>query len=306
MGVEPLEQFIDFAGKHIYFTLFIAVLDFILAGMIIKRACIFLDRNLSEATGGRMGKKSLYRLCLDAVRQSLSEYERKGKKSGYYRKVKDKMKRSGYSGEYSAVIYLLFKYLAPVVLFIISFAANYPEITRPLLLAAIASMTVEWVVTSNKRKHNLVFQKYIYKIYKYLHNQISSGVMATDAIKTVYGVIEDKRLKDILIRLAASYELTLDIDLSLDEFKSNFDADEAETLCVALKQGIMTGDNRQILAHQEEVMFKRYFNHIQAETDSCKTKSILSVAMFTLIIVIMIAVPLFNDVNNALDKIFVN
>ena len=165
---------------------------------------------------------------------------------------------------------------------------------------------IELVVAGERRKINLKFQKYVYKIYKYLHNQISSGVKVTDAIKTVYDVIDDKRLKDVLIRLAARYELTLNIDDALEEFISNFDIQEAETLYVALKQGILTGDNQELLARQEDIMFKKYFNYIQAETDGCKARGVIAVAMFTIVVVLMIIIPLFNDVTEAAGKIFIN
>jgi hypothetical protein len=110
----------------------------------------------------------------------------------------------------------------------------------------------------------------------------------------------------MLLRLVARYELTLDIDTALEEFKSGFSVHEAETLCVALKQGIETGDNQELLARQEDVMFKKYFNYIQAETDSCKTRSMMAAMMFTAIVVILIVVPLFNDASEALGRIFEN
>jgi len=165
---------------------------------------------------------------------------------------------------------------------------------------------MELVVSSGRRKVNLRLQKYIYKIYKYLHNQISSGIKPTDAIRSVFKVTEDKELKGILVRLAARYELTLDIDSALEEFRANFDAHEAETLCIALKQGIETGDSKELLARQEDVMFKKYFDYIQAETDSCRNRSLAAAAVFVAIIVVMIIVPMLKDTGEAIGKIFIN
>ena len=139
-----------------------------------------------------------------------------------------------------------------------------------------------------------------------MHNQISSGVKPTDAIRSVYEVIEEKELRSTLVRLAARYELTLDIDTSLDEFRADFDAHEAETLCIALKQGVDTGDNKELLARQEDVMFKKYFNYIQAETDSCRNRSIAAAAVFVSIVVVMIIVPMLNEMGQAVGKIFIN
>jgi hypothetical protein len=128
----------------------------------------------------------------------------------------------------------------------------------------------------------------------------------TDAVKTVYEVVEDRKLKNMFIRMAAIYELTLDIDGALEEFKQNFDVYEAEMLCTALRQGIETGDNRELLARQEDMMFKKYFNYIQSETDSCKNRSLLAASMFTAVIVLKIIIPLINDMADAVGRIFIN
>lgn len=291
---------------HKCFAVIMTLINLLLVGQVLPGFSIRINRYLNDAMGRRNEKKSLYRKCVSLVGQYLEEYEKREKKPGFYESAKRKMKRSGYRSEYAPFIYIFLRYAAPLLFFAISLPLNYPNVLEPALVSVVISVIVEMVVAGNRKQHNLMFQKYIYKIYKYLHNQISSGVKATDAIKTVYEVIEDKRLKEILIHLAAGYELTLDIDSCLDEFKSNFDAQEAETLCIALKQGIMTGDNQELLARQEDVMFKKYFNYIQAETDGCKTRIALSAALFTSIVVIMIAVPLFNDITEAVGKIFVN
>jgi hypothetical protein len=153
---------------------------------------------------------------------------------------------------------------------------------------------------------DMKFQKYVYKIYKYLHNQISAGVRVTDAIRTVHEVVEDKWLKGILIELAGGYELTCNIDAVLDKFKYNFSTHEADTLCIAIKMGITTGDNQNILGRQEEIMFKKYFNHIQAQTDSCRVKIAAVAMVFTAIMVVMLLIPVVSDVGDAMGKIFIN
>lgn len=297
---------VDFLFSHKCFALLAIGINFLQAGLLLKKIQIRINRFIREAEGGRNEGKSFYIRCKSIVRQSLEEYEKKGGKSGIYVKARDKMKKAGYENEFAAVLYLSLKYGVSLLLFLISFILNFPSVIEAFVSAAIAILAVETVVGAAKRNLNLRFQKYVYKIYKYLHNQVSSGVKVTDAIKTVYEVIDDRQLKELLVKLAARYDLTLDIDMSLEEFKASFDIQEAETLCIALKQGIMTGDNQELLARQEEVMFKKYFNFIQAETDSCKNRSLMAAALFTAIIVIMIAVPMFRDVTEAMGKIFVN
>ena len=301
-----MRDILSFLSENPAFSFVVAVLDIIIVRSALVRLSLFVNRHLNEAAGGRTGSKSLYRRCAAAAEKSFKRFENRKGGSGFYLKIKDRVKKSGYRGEYAPVIYILLKYVAPFTVFLISFIINFPDVIRPAATAALVFCTVGYVMRRRKRRITMKFNRYIYKIYKYLHNQISSGIKPTDAIKTVYLIVEDRELCDILTQLAARYELTLDIDEALKEFQSNFDIQEAETLCVALKQGVETGDNQDLLARQEQFMFNRYFNYIQAETDSCRLRGTLSVLMFAAIMVIMIAVPLFKDVVDATARIFLN
>jgi hypothetical protein len=66
----------------------------------------------------------------------------------------------------------------------------------------------------------------------------------------------------------------------------------------------MTGDNADMLARQEEIMFKKYFNFIQAETEGRRLRSVVSAIFFTAIIIILISVPLLMDVMESMNIIF--
>ena len=104
--------------------------------------------------------------------------------------------------------------------------------------------------------------------------------------------------------MAARYELTRDIENALGELVSRFDLNDTHTLCTAIRLGVMTGDNTDMLARQEEIMFKKYFNFIQAETEGRRLRSVVSAIFFTVIIIILISVPLLMDVVESLNIIF--
>lgn len=279
----------------------------VLFSLLLSRKLHFLGaRRVAEALGTRNSGISLYRRCSKLAEKGMAACGKHFEKGSIYKKARVKMRKAGYKGDYSAILYLSVKYVVSPVAFIAAFALNYPDLLRPLASLVLINTVMEMVISAGKRKINLRFQKYIYKIYKYLHNQISSGVKPTDAVRSVYEVIDDRELRSILVRLAARYELTLDIDTALEEFRSNFDAHEAETLCIALKQGIDTGDNKELLARQEDVMFKKYFNYVQAETDSCRNRCVAAAAVFVAIVVVMIIVPMLNEVGQAVGTIFIN
>jgi Flp pilus assembly protein TadB len=286
--------------------LLMAAANTLLGALLSKRASLAGSKRVIEAMGARKPAVSVYRRCSMLVGQSLAACEKRIEKRGMYKKARDKMRKAGYRGKYAPIIYILARYVVSGVLLIAALCANYPDVIRPAALVILFNSIVTAVISSNKRKVNLRFQKHIYKIYKYLHNQISSGVKPTDAVRTVYETADDREIRDVLIRLAARYELTLDIDSALEELRSSFDTREAETLCVALKQGIDTGDNRELLARQEDIMFKKYFNYIQAETDSCRNRCVAAAAVFVAIIAVMIIVPMLDEVSRAVGQIFIN
>ncbi len=301
-----MDEILSFINMHRLLAGLLVCANIPPAVLAARRIATMGGKRIIEAMGGRNTSSSLYGRCLLYVSRTVREYDRREKKAGVYVKAGIKLRRAGYRGEYAPAIYLLLKYVAIPLFFIISAAANYPDLKASAAASLLFAAIMEMVISAGRRKIDLKLQRYIYKIYKYLHNQVSSGIKVTDAVKTVYEVIEDRELRGILIRLAARYELSLDIDTALEEFKASFAVHEAETLCVALKQGIETGDNQELLARQEDVMFKKYFNYIQAETDGCKTRSMIAAAMFTAVVVIMIVVPLFNDAADAVGKIFIN
>ena len=264
------------------------------------------NKRVYEELGARNSSVPLRRRCARLMGRSAAAFGKRFEKGGFYRKARDKMRKAGYKGEYSAILYLCVKYMVSPAVFIAACLLNYPDVIRPLAAVVLINAVMEMVISSEKRKINLRFQKYIYKIYKYLHNQISSGVKPTDAVRSVYEVVDDSELRGIMVRLAARYELTLDIDTALKEFRSHFDAHEAETLCIALKQGVDTGDSKELLARQEDVMFKKYFNYIQAETDSCRNRCVGAAAVFVAIIAVMIIIPMVGEIGQAVGKIFIN
>ncbi len=301
-----MEYFASLYSDNSIMFLVLGAANVVLGFFLSRKFSITGSKRVIEALGSRNPGISVYKRCSMLVGQGMAVCGKKFEKGRLYGKARKKMKQAGYREEFAPIVYMLVKYVLSGTVFVVALCMNYPDLIRPVALVVLMNSIIEAVIASNKRKVNLRFQKYIYKIYKYLHNQISSGVKPTDAVRTVYEVTDDRELRVILIKLAARYELTLDIDIALEEFRSNFDTHEAETLCIALKQGIDTGDNKDLLARQEDIMFKKYFNYIQAETDSCRNRSVAAAAVYVTIVAVMIIVPMLEEVGQAVGKIFIN
>ena len=296
----------DLFKENTVLAIAVIISDMLIGCIFAKKLYPARSRRVLDARGTRNQGLKLRIKCSLIIGKSMAACEKRLGKSNLLKRARDKMRKAGYKGEYAAIIYFFAKYVFSPAVFLAAFITNFPDIIRPAASAVLLNVVMESVISARKRQNSLRFQKYIYKIYKYLHNQVSSGIKPTDALKSAYEVTSDRELKEILIKLAARYELTLDIDSALEEFRSNFDIHEAETLCIALKQGVETGDNKELLAKQEDIMFKKYFNYIQAETDSCRNRSLASAAVFVAIVAVMVIVPLLDEMGRAIGNIFIN
>ena len=299
-----MTEMIAFVNTHKVFAIIMLVINIILNNCLVKMICLKNNKNINEAKGERLEKNSLYRKCAFLAKKYAVIYERRYDKTRIYNWAKNKAKRAGFKGEHIVLSYLFLQFGLPVLFFVGAFIFNFPSFKESARAFIFTFIIIRTIIARKKKRLDMKLQRYGYKIYKYLHNQVVSGIKATDAIKTVYEVIEDKDLRDVLLRMSAKYELTLDIDFALDEFKSVYDTQEGESFCVAVKQGIFTGDNCNLLARQENIMFKKYFNYIQAETDACKTRSIVAAIVFTAIIVAMILIPFLFEASQAIGKLF--
>lgn len=301
-----MEDIVNFLAEYPLFTAAALVLNLILASMLITKLMAAVNNKIHDATAGRGEKKNSYKKYMEMSRDWIETYERKNNKAKFFRRAVEKTRQSGYYGEHAPVIYLALITVIPVLAFVLVSLIAFPNLIGALVLALYIPATVEIIMRSKRKAIIREFQMSSYKIYKYLHNQISAGVQVSDAIKSVYEVTNDKKLRLILIKLAGAYGRTLDIEFALEEFRTYFNLPEAQTLAVALKQGIDTGDNQGILQKQEEVMFGKYVDFMQAETDACKSRSIMAAVYFVAIIVIMICVPMYKDMVTAISKIFIN
>lgn len=223
-----------------------------------------------------------------------------------YVKACAEVKKAGYTGKYHPLEYMLVLYGLPFFILLINVAFN-PSRLPEAVIGSIALMAgVKLIIKGKIKKITEQFEKHAWRIYRYLHNQIASGIKITDAITTVYETVNDADIRAILVKFAATFQLTMNIEEALGEITARFGGNEASTLCMALREGVKTGDSEMMLKRQEDVMFNKYFNRLEAETEKSRTICILSATMFCAILVIMASVPIVMDLIEALDGIFIS
>lgn len=234
--------------------------------------------------------------------KEISEY--RIRKTSYFEKEKEKVIRAGFGEDKAVVLYIFIKYFLSVFLGIVGAITNYPNISKGIMMFFIVFLSSELVIKFEIKRNNRVFQKNSYKLYKFLNNQVSSGIRISEALKNLYMIIDDYNMKKVLIKFSAIYIQTSNIDLALKEFDKYYNTQESESLCICIKQGIKSGDSSNLLMRQEEVMFNKYVNYIQLETEFQRQKGLICVTLLCVIVVIMIGVPLILDMSRALTSIF--
>lgn len=151
---------------------------------------------------------------------------------------------------------------------------------------------------------NDMFQKNAYKLYRYLISQIIAGVKPKDVIINMYKITEDKSLKKILTKASAAYSITLDGKTYSDVIKASIKTEDANRFCMILEEDLLYTDNEEFLEKMEEMMFNRHFSYHQKRTDSIKKGCFAAVCVFMLIVIIMVALPLMNELVQGLKYIF--
>ena len=295
---------ISFILEHKLFAFVITILNILFIQALYTKITILLNRNVNDAKAERGGKQT-FRKIKERINETINSLERSEIKPDFYERAKRRVNQAGFRGKFATVIYLFLKWIAPLLLAAVAFTLNYPDFKRPILVAVLIFTIVEYAIWSGRMGMSRKFRNSVYRIYKYLNNQISSGVPIREAIASVYEIVSDKEISTLLLKMGSLYIQLSDIDLALDDFKSNFNLQEADALAVAIKQGIDTGDNSNILERQEKTMFKKYINHIQAETKAQSNFVIGSAICFLSIIVILIAIPMYKDTIEGFSKIFI-
>ena len=218
-------------------------------------------------------------------------------------KISIRMQKAGYFCAQVHAAYWLW-HIIPVPIFLL--LAHFLHINGAWpVWAGILLITLADNQISRKIKYRQKsFSKSLFKIYRFLDLQLTSGIKVTDALRGLPEAIRDPVVRPILIRFAALYELTLDLDQSLTEIRLAFPGPDCELLATHLRQCLQTGQAGHTLARMEELLFSRYFNMMQAETAQIRTQLLLTAILGVAPGVILFLYPLLSQAIKAIESVF--
>ncbi len=214
-----------------------------------------------------------------------------------------KIRRAGFDAKRALSAFILIG----SALFTFGFAAAWLNGWRVLICmvsgSACVYLLVYWLnLRIEKRKES--FDRALYKIYRFLNMQISSGIKVTDAIRGLPEAVHDTYVKSILTRFSAVYELTYDLDQAAKEIHQAFGGQDAHMLIMHLHQAVKSGETGKSLLRMEELLFSRYFSHLQAESQRYKNQLIWIAVIGLIPIAAIILFPILSIAGDALQLIF--
>lgn len=214
---------------------------------------------------------------------------------------KNILKKANYLNNQELKEYLIMAIGVFIFSFIVSFVIG---ILKGIGLGLFGMGILSFLIYTKKKNIEYLFQKNGYKLYKYIENQMEAGVLPKDALLNMHIVIKDKKLNEIIKGASAAFSISLNPKSASAHIERYVKTQESENFTMYLNNILFELDNKEVTNKLEQLMFNRYFAYVQRETDQVKTKSMLTVIIFCAIMVAMIGIPMYLDVQEALNSLF--
>ena len=236
-----------------------------------------------------------------SVSKARGKKVRSGELPEFLEKTAVIFKKYGITQKSDVLLYVMMPFLGIFMGAAALIAGNVPA-SAILFLTPVISVIL--LMAARKKKAASIFQKNAYKLYKYILNQSYAGVRPSEAMKKMYEVVEEKKLRRNLMEACAKYSVSLDTDILARAILENIDTPEARSFSMTIRDKIFESRDSNLLERLEQLMFNRYFAYIQRATDNVKTRCLIAVVLLCSVVVVMVLIPTMLDVQNALNSIF--
>jgi Flp pilus assembly protein TadB len=232
--------------------------------------------------------------------------EKKRKISVWIGRLIDKQKRqlilAGFDQTRFHTLYLVSLGLVAVIGLFVSLCVNIKA--APLLLAVFVISQSNLMIHRRAKVRMKHFARGSYKIYRFIHEQVSSGISLPDALKGLPSAIRDPVVQPVLVRFSALYALTLDFDRAFDIVRESFGEDETRMLGAQIRQSLQSGVAGSSMARMEELLFVRTYTLLQEETNRMRSTLVWIVAGALVPVLIIFLYPMLFEALAATRSVF--
>lgn len=155
------------------------------------------------------------------------------------------------------------------------------------------------------RERQAEFATGVYKIYRYLALQLTAGMTTVETVKYLHEAVDQPFMKEAVFSFSSCYFRTMNLDLATKELTKRIEGDEIHVLAAVLRQGILTGDHCELIQKQEQLMLRRYYSALEAETEWIHAKGVCIAIGLCLLVFILLALPMLYEMSRATQMIFI-
>lgn len=221
----------------------------------------------------------------------------------WYNKMESWLKQAGYYSDMAVGGYLLLVILPIPFFYLVGLLTGIAG-NRMLWVGLVIVSLINSQIGKKVKTRRKLFIGNLYKIYRFLDLQISAGIKVTDAIRGLPEATRDDQVRPCLVRLAARYELTLNLDQAMNEIREAFPGTDCELLATHLRQCLQTGTAGRSLVRMEELLFARYFNLMQQDTRQIRTQLLFTAMLGICPGILIFLYPLLFQALQAMQTIF--
>lgn len=274
----------------IIFILLIIPVTVLVYLTIPKMLLMLTDREYKE-----MAKSANEKIFLD-------NFKRLPFPGKFKKKVLSLMNESGIGDSNSWIYWILLTFMLPLLLVVFMIIRGDSKIII-IGITCLCAVLPNMYIKNRIEKRKKAFIINAYKLYYFLHSQISSGIKVTDALKGLHEIADDPLIHNTFVKFVAQYELTLSLESSLKILRESFSGYDCEMLCVSIEQCINTGMAGKTLLKMEQIMFGKYFFYLQKDTEKYRTKLLIS-GLFAIVPVLMLfLMPMLFDAMQGFGQI---
>lgn len=206
----------------------------------------------------------------------------------------------------SPISYLVIKFLLTILLFSIFISKNPTPLS--ILIQSLFTVlgfflidicyTISNISDSKEIRYDLPYA------YDTLCLQNTAGVFIGNALKDLYMIVKNKRLKKALTELSAEIIFTNNIDKALDNFSLKFHSSYIDTFVMTIKQILLTGKAQDILEDISDGI--KYENLTDSKKITNKIENHISLTEFllyfgfTIIVIFSLIVLIKANIKNIL------
>lgn len=214
-----------------------------------------------------------------------------------------RLSQAGFTNPSALKLYFASQYGIPVLTFLVGLISG-KQVLQPFAGSVLLAVLVNHLLKHRADERRKSFVRSLYKIYRFLDSQITSGIAVTDALRGLTQAVRDPVIDPALMQFTAVYEVTLDSEKAFDVLRRLFKSRECDLLAAHVHQCLQSGVAGKSIARMEELLFTRTYSLMQEETRRIRLRLTMIAAGGLVPLLVLFLYPMLHGAWTALQSIF--